>query len=302
MIRTEQHRGVVDDAVQDLVQVQPAADVAGDAPQRVGALELVGDLRGRVRRANDVAEGGRCHPDQVALSLGEGLGRWADHQQDAPRLQIAGDRTGHLVARLVRRREVVRRASLDDHGWICECPPEHAERRRQLRQPVARRSRGRRGRQARVVDLPGGHMARPQRLANRAHRGGKGHARIGQGVADRGAAQRRELTHEREHGLVFIQSHDGAPSTLRSRPQVIRGRRLAGVEAGEEPLEVAEPVAPIAARVDPVIPQPPGIAPRPHRVGVDAQHLGRARDAERRVERPGMVQVELRQSTPPVDS
>ncbi len=43
----------------------------------------------------------------------------------------------------------------------------------------------------------------------------------------------------------------------------------------EEPLEVAQPVAPVAARVDPVIAKPTLIAPRPDGVGVDAEQSGR---------------------------
>ena len=55
------------------------------------------------------------------------------------------------------------------------------------------------------------------------------------------------------------------------------------------------PVAPVAARVDPVVAQAAGIAPGADRVRVHAQHLGRARDAQRRVERSRMEQIHLRQ-------
>ena len=55
------------------------------------------------------------------------------------------------------------------------------------------------------------------------------------------------------------------------------GRVLGG---GEEPLEVPEPVAAVAARIDPVVAQPAGIAPRPDGVRVDAQQAGGLRHRE----------------------
>jgi hypothetical protein len=62
------------------------------------------------------------------------------------------------------------------------------------------------------------------------------------------------------------------------------GRRPLG-RAGEEALEVAQPVATVAARVDPVVAQAAGVAPGANRVRMDAQDMGSSGDAERRVGR-----------------
>ena len=103
---------------------------------------------------------------------------------------------------------------------------------------------------------------------------------------------------ERHHGAA---AGGGAPLG-----PVVRDRRLARSPvaslAREEALEVAHPVAPIAARVDPVVAQPAGVAPRADRVRVHAQDLGGARHGQCRVERSRMEQVHLRQSGPREDS
>ena len=48
----------------------------------------------------------------------------------------------------------------------------------------------------------------------------------------------------------------------------------AALGGGEEALQVADPIAPIAPRIDPVVAEPAGIAPRPDRVRVDARGDG----------------------------
>jgi hypothetical protein len=65
-------------------------------------------------------------------------------------------------------------------------------------------------------------------------------------------------------------------------PAALRGRLLG---RGQEALEVAEAVAPVAALVDAVEAQPPLVAPGADRVGVDAEQACRLRDGERRVGR-----------------
>ena len=45
-VAVEQDHGVVDQARQDLVEVEPAADVGGDAAEGVRPVELVGDFVG----------------------------------------------------------------------------------------------------------------------------------------------------------------------------------------------------------------------------------------------------------------
>ena len=55
----------------------------------------------------------------------------------------------------------------------------------------------------------------------------------------------------------------------------------------EEPLQIAHPVAAVAAGIDPVIAETAGIAPRPDRVGVDAEESSGLRHGEGRVDRAG---------------
>ena len=62
------------------------------------------------------------------------------------------------------------------------------------------------------------------------------------------------------------------------------GDRLLG--GRQEALEIAEPIAAVAPRVDAVEAKPSLVAPRPDRVRVDAQEACRLRDGERRVGRP----------------
>ena len=49
-IALEQDHRVVDQAGQDPVEVEPAADVAGHPAQRLGSMEQVGDFLGRAAR------------------------------------------------------------------------------------------------------------------------------------------------------------------------------------------------------------------------------------------------------------
>ena len=56
-------------------------------------------------------------------------------------------------------------------------------------------------------------------------------------------------------------------------------------------LEVAQAVAPVAARVDPVVAQPAGVAPGADRVRMHAEQRGRLRDGQRRVGRSGRKAV-----------
>ena len=71
------------------------------------------------------------------------------------------------------------------------------------------------------------------------------------------------------------------------RPGGPGGRRLgAALGGGQESLQVAQPIAPVAARIDPVVAQPAGVAPGADRVGVDAEQAGGLGDGQRRVDGP----------------
>ena len=62
-------------------------------------------------------------------------------------------------------------------------------------------------------------------------------------------------------------------------------RRVLG--RGEEALEIAEPVAAVAARVDPVVAQAAGVAPGPDRVRMHAEQAGGLRHREGGIDRTG---------------
>jgi hypothetical protein len=76
---------------------------------------------------------------------------------------------------------------------------------------------------------------------------------------------------------------DRAPAAPRARREdrgAIGWTRLRG---RHEPLQVAEPVAAVTARIDPVVAQATRVAPRPDRVRMHAQELRGLGDRERRV-------------------
>ena len=76
---------------------------------------------------------------------------------------------------------------------------------------------------------------------------------------------------------------DAAPAAPRAGRRRSRRRRRAGLGGGQEPLEVAQPVAPVAARIDPVVAQPAGVAPGPDRVRMHAKQPGGLGDRQGRV-------------------
>ena len=55
-IAFEQDHRVVDQAGQDPIEIEPAADVAGDPPERLGAVAQMADLGASLRRSKDGAE------------------------------------------------------------------------------------------------------------------------------------------------------------------------------------------------------------------------------------------------------
>ncbi len=97
-IALEQDHRVVDQAGQDPVEVEPAADVARDAAQRLGPMEQVGDLVGALGAADHRPERVRRDPGDVEVARTERARRLADDEEDAPRLARTGDRHGQLGA------------------------------------------------------------------------------------------------------------------------------------------------------------------------------------------------------------
>ena len=82
-------------------------------------------------------------------------------------------------------------------------------------------------------------------------------------------------------GVVLAATAKAPPTRAGLGRRALRGVR-------EEALEIAQPIAAIDARVDPVLAETPGVAPRADRVGMDAQHQCRARDGQRRIGRSRM--------------
>ena len=100
-IRREEHRGVIGEPIEDLVEVEATADVARDPAEGVGALQLVGDLGGGRRRPDDGPDGRRRDADQLAVRLGQSGSPVPEEEQDTPAIRAAGDRAGDLAARLI---------------------------------------------------------------------------------------------------------------------------------------------------------------------------------------------------------
>ena len=73
------------------------------------------------------------------------------------------------------------------------------------------------------------------------------------------------------------------PTRRREKPSAIPGANGACLGGREEPLQVAEPIASIAARIDPVVAQTARVAPRTDRVRMHAEHSRGLRDGECRV-------------------
>ena len=94
----EQDHRVVHQAGQDPVQVEAAADVAGDAAQGLGAVEQVGDLVLATGDADDRPDGVGEDHGQVLVGATERIGTVLDDEQDAPRSVAARDGDGELGA------------------------------------------------------------------------------------------------------------------------------------------------------------------------------------------------------------
>ena len=255
-VRGEQGLDVVDKPVEDLVEVEPAADVAGDPAKSVGALQLMRDVRGGRGGTDDAADRRRRDTEELPLRLRRDVELVPDEEEHAPGLNVAGDCAGELPAGQVRRRQVVVGVGVDDPRRVRERGAEDAVRDRQAHKGLRDRSTDRDRGKPCVLPAPGRDVGRarcvPDRVDGRLER----RVRAGQRVTDRRPADRRELTDEVEHGLVVLERDDGA-ATPAGGPLVEgldRRQRNARVARGQEPLEVAHAVAPVAPGVDPGVP------------------------------------------------
>ena len=132
-VALEQDHRVVDQAGQDPVEVEPAADVGRDAAQRLRAMEQVGDLVGALGAADHRPERVRGDPGDLEVARPERTGRLADDVKDAPRLARTGDRDGQLGAAIGEDRERIARPAVEQDA---------GHRRRDRSGPGRRRAPG----------------------------------------------------------------------------------------------------------------------------------------------------------------
>ena len=97
-IAFEQDHRMVDQAGQDPIEVEPAADVGRHAAERLGPMEQVGDLVGALGAADHRPERIRRDPGDVEVARTERARGLTDDKEDAPRLARTGDRHGELGA------------------------------------------------------------------------------------------------------------------------------------------------------------------------------------------------------------
>ena len=125
---------MVDQAGQDAVEVEPAADVAGHPAQGLRAVEQMRHLLGALGAADDRTQRIGRHPADLDVTAAQRPAGLADDVQDAPRL--VGARDGHGQLRTA--------VGQDGQGRIARCLAEqHSGHRRTTGSTAARRQRER---------------------------------------------------------------------------------------------------------------------------------------------------------------
>ena len=121
-VRLEQHHRVIGEPAKDPVELEPAADVARDAAQRLGPVQVLGDLRGSAAHPDDPADRLGRERRELDVPIREGL---AGDEQHAPRPGRPGDRHGHFGRRLGddrcergNRRQVGIGAPREPRQWV----------------------------------------------------------------------------------------------------------------------------------------------------------------------------------------
>ena len=89
----EEHHGVIGETAEDAVQLEPAADVAGDPSECLGPVKVLGHFLGPTANAHDAADRLGGQGGQLRVALGD---RVACRQQHAPGSSRPGDRGGRL--------------------------------------------------------------------------------------------------------------------------------------------------------------------------------------------------------------
>ena len=315
---------MVDEPGQDPVEVEPAADVAGDPAQRLGPMELAGRPRRCAARADD-DRADRVGDDRRDLDVVRRRATAASRRRGGgrPTARRARDGDGQLRPaagqdRRAARRRVARSPGSRGRGRrpttaSASAAPRTPKRPRPVDEPIGSRRRRRaataRGDEPVVAELPDRHEVMAVGVADRADarpqvvvevvavvgqagdrvderqveaRGAPAIERVGLGGLAVAAAASARAPPAASAAAVERPPRrppgPGGPATARQ----VGGLDLGG---GQEPLEVAQPVAPVAARVDPVVAQPAGVAPRPDRVRVHAEQPGGLGDRQGRVGR-----------------
>ena len=314
----EQDHRVIDEAGQDAVEVEAAADVAGDPMERLRTMQLVGDLLAAAGDRDDRADRVGDDRGNIAVTGAECSRRFADEVEDAPRSaegrdgdgqfgSLAGE-DGERRARLLRLGGCAAVALL---GWIVgerghrERRAEHAERTRAFHEPL--RNRGRCPRhgprhEAIVAQLPDRDEVMVVGVAHEAD--GPGQVvvevvRLGGQAGDR--IDERQVDRVPLGLELFALSAQGtikraavrrpsqqmaASTTTRPRHGRWAGRvSRRGLGRRQEALEIAQPIAPVAARIDPVVAQPTGIAPGSDRVRMHPQQARGLGDGQGGIDR-----------------
>ena len=306
-VRLEQDHRMIGESAKDPVELEPAADVARDAAQRLRPMQVLGDFRGSAAHPDDPADRLGREGRKLDVSIRKGL---AGDEQHAPRPGRPGDGDGHFGRRLGVNR--CKRGNCRQVGIGAPREPRQRVTGRALGAPPgegttqdaavgrhgheAARKRARRGaRHELVVDqLPRGNELGGGRFAEHVHN-------LVQGTIDIAgrSGQAHQLGDDRQveaavtevrivwHGQIG-QARRGwsAPTAVAIPPGDSAGKitdRTAG-RGRQEALEVAEAVTPVAARIDPVVAQPAGVAPRPNRVRVHAEQPCRLGDGQRGVD------------------
>ena len=310
---------MVDEAGQGLVEVELAADVAGHPAQRVEPVDLLGGL---LEEPGAVHGDGELAGDAVEerdVELGQAQRVCRTHDEDAPALRREGDRQGDLdgrsrVDRLPARRPFARQDRVFVAHGLADGPVRDVAARsggsarcraspgpRTGHRGARRRRRSRTGSDSRMsatAEPSIRSMSRPPEVraasSARTRRSSRWRVRsvarsaLTNGVtvppwrpspprpAGRAWSERIGALDERE-------GRPAAASAAAGRAPAAVGVDAGRLGGGQEPLEVAHPIAPIAARIDPVVAESALVAPGADRVRMDAQDPGGLRHGQGRV-------------------
>ena len=268
--------------------------------------------------------GQRCGRGQVLL--GQSVGHLRGQDQQPPRAALAGDRGDDLGARFGQDRAVRpgdAPASFEqDRPVLVEGPPAGADRGRTGAAVGQGRALDRPCLEGRLVPLEHGHGGVAVGRADDVGCPAEGQVEIATRRAE--LAQVGDHLHVERVATTVIGGLGRAEGRGQRRPAGCRApcRPVAGGPAvadngqrrklvracttswpaasaggrigrpsrrrgAQESLKIAEPVAPVAARVDPVVAQATLVAPRTDRVRMDAEEAGRLRHRKGRIRRPG---------------